>query len=42
MYVLSDTETGYSDESMRFGTVAEMTKYLDEHPEQDFTMRIER
>lgn len=43
MYVLSNADTGYSDESMRFATFVEMTEWLDENftEDQRFIIRYE-
>lgn len=42
MFVVSNTETGWSDESMRFATEDEAQAYIDEQPQPElFTYREE-
>lgn len=41
MFVLSDAETGYSDESMRFATRQEMNEYTADRIGWSFNLRIE-
>lgn len=41
MFVLIEADTGYSDETMRFGTEAEAHEFLDVNPETVYNLRIE-
>lgn len=41
MYVVSENETGYSDESMRFATKEEALDYMEANSGVQFNMRYE-
>jgi len=42
MYVVSEKETGYSDESMRFATKEEVQEYIaNQSIDYEFTIRYE-
>lgn len=41
MFVLSFADTGFSDESMRFGTREELDAFMDQHEGVSFKLRRE-
>lgn len=41
MFVAYELETGYSDESMRFATVAELSSFFTANPETEYAYRRE-
>lgn len=41
MYVISDADTGYLDESMRFATKREALEYINNHSDRQYIIRYE-
>jgi len=42
MFVVYEVETGWSDDSMRFATVGELSKFLSANDEVEYMYRMEK